>query len=228
MWKPIVFSLLCSVPSITAQSSSQTLTGNKFISIVGQSEGPQTTQMQPVTTDDPFNSGPTFTYSEPGISPTSTSSGSGAESIPTETAPAPISSNGLCIGNCIPTIYTTGFHGFTTVTTTSTKRYLTTSLVANDQTTSFSVFPVTSATVMTVAFSGVPRVSYSTYIVGSTVTDTETALIGGSLTTFTATSVRLATTSVAFPVGNAAAIQTGHAMVPAAVMAVAGAAIALL
>jgi hypothetical protein len=196
---------------------SQTPPNHKFFSIVGESTAtPAAATVNPASTQDPEQ---IFTYEPNG--PPSIATGTSTMGV----QQTPTSSDVTCTSDCIPTIYTTGFAGFTTLTVTSTTRFLTTSQQPDGV---FSVYPVTSSVVNTVAFSGVPHVSYTTYVTGSTVTETQTANVGGSLTTFTATNVRVATTSVAFPVSNGGTIQTGLPMKNAAALFAAGAAVAFL
>jgi hypothetical protein len=128
--------------------------------------------------------------------------------------------------SCIQTIYTTGFAGLVTITTTSTTRYLTTSQQPNG---AFTVFPTSSSTTFTAAYSGVPEVSMSTFLVGSTVTTTATLLVGGQVSTVTETDVQVATESVAIPVNAAAATaRPREFLANAAALVAVGAAVVLL
>ena len=211
----------------------------KFASIVGSSvtfPTPVSSNGNLQTTTIP-NGGPTITYT---LGATSAVAGtirttsylttltfpSGPTiAVMTKSVISDIATPTPCSSNCVPTIYTTGFIGFTVVTTTSVTRYLETTQLANGQ---FTVFPTTSTTTFTAAYSGVQKVSFTTFLVGSTVTSTGTAVINGQLQTFTATSLGLATTTLALPANAAATSAPNRVLISAAALVAAGAAIILL
>jgi hypothetical protein len=192
------------VGSLAAISFSNSTPDNKFISIVGSSEAPQSTTVSPLATTAVPNNGHTVTktflttITYPNGGPTIIIQTKTTLFSPTSSSPAPLCTSAPCPS--ISTIYTTGFEGLILLTSTSTTRYLSTSELANG---AFTVVPITSTTTLTQAFSGVPRVSYSTYVVGSRTTVTATAVVDGVLTTLTQTDVALATTSVALRVNGA-------------------------
>jgi hypothetical protein len=195
---------------------------DKFASIVGSSEMfPTPTFPGHITTATPSNGDRTTTYlttlTYPNGGPTViVFTKSTISAAATATAGGIVAPTSTCtIGSCIPLVYTTGFAGFTVITTTSTTRFIETTELPNGQ---FSMSPTTSTATLTVAYSGVPRVSDSTFLIGSTVTTTGTAVVNGVLTTFTATSLSVQTSTVALPVSdasNAGSLKSGIAEVVA-------------
>jgi hypothetical protein len=124
----------------------------------------------------------------------------------------------------VTTFYTTGFLGFTVLTSTSLTVFSTTTM-SNGQLTAFRT---SSTRTWTRAFSGVSHISLSTYLAQTTFTTTGTAYINGQLTTYTSTSVSAATTTSAAPVFNAAASAAPNRYIGPAALAMAGAALAVL
>ena len=130
---------------------------------------------------------------------------------------------GINFNSGISTFYTTGFIGFTYLTSTSTATFTTTTELPNGALTSFRT---TSATTVTRAFSGVSHISLSTYQTSATSTITGTGIINGQLTTYTSTSTSVGITTSAQSV-NAAPTAAPNMPIKAA-LAVAGVALAYL
>jgi hypothetical protein len=125
----------------------------------------------------------------------------------------------------VATYYTDGFLGFTVLTSTSVSVYSTT-IESNGKLTAIRT---SSTQTWTRAFSGVSRISLSTYVTQQTFTKTGTAYISGTLSTYTSTSVSIGTTTSASPLFNgAAATAAPNRYIGPAALAMAGAALAVL
>jgi hypothetical protein len=124
----------------------------------------------------------------------------------------------------VSTFYTTGFIGFTLLTSKVTTKYTVTAQLPKG---SFTLIPAAATLTVTRAFSGVSHVSLSTYVTAATETLTESAVIDGQATTWTTTMVNVGYTTSAESVNAAPtpAPQFGLGGVAAAVAGLLGVAL---
>jgi hypothetical protein len=155
------------------------------------------------------NGGPTITLP---VTTTVPVSGAAASSLVSSAL------GGHSVISGVPTFYTTGFIGFTVLTSKVTTEYTITAQLPGG---SFTLIPTTATLTTTRAFSGVSHISLTTYVAAATETLTESGAIDGQATTWTTTVVNVGYATSAESV-NAAPTPAPHFGLGGGVAAVAG------